>query len=286
MSDYRISVVIPNYNNAEYITECIESIENQTYPIEEIIVVDDCSKDNSLAVLDELSEKYSNLRIIALKKNGGVSHARNTGLAAVKTPYVTFIDSDDIYFNPDKTKTEMALVKKYKEEYGKDIAAYSRTWYLTRDGVPFEGYRYKYKHYNQGKIFNRILTLKYSFTSIHSYCLPTEYIEAAGSYDESSCLWEDLELILRLSKLLEFYYTGQPGIGYRQTQTGLSSKPAKAHIESKRKIFDKHTADMPKIKKISYKTLKFIHKYENMFIYTYTRAKGKMRKIIKSFKKR
>lgn len=284
MNDYRISVVIPNYNNAEYITDCIESIENQTYPIEEIIVVDDCSKDNSLEVLDKLAKEYNNLQIIALKENGGVSHARNTGLAAVKTPYVTFIDGDDIYLNSDKIKNEMALVKKHKEEFGKDIAAYSRTWYLTRDGVPFEGPRYKYKNYNQGNIFERLLKEKYFFTIMRDYCISTESVKDVGGYDEQNCLWEDLDLIIDLSVNNEFYYTGETGTGYRQTQTGLSTRPAKVHTERKRQIFEKHTIGMPVSKKNILKILKFIHRYENKLIVFWTRAKGKVRKITKNLK--
>ena len=285
MNDYRVSVVIPNYNNADYIEDCIVSIENQTYPIEEIIVVDDCSKDNSLEVLDKLAKEYDNLQVIALKENGGVSHARNTGLAAVKTPYVIFIDGDDIYLNSDKIKNEMALVKKYKEEFGKDIAAYSRTWYLTRDGVPYEGYRYRYKHYNQGNIFKRIVTDKYAFTIMRDYCFSAEYLRRVNGYDEKSCLWEDKDVILKLSKEIEFYYTGEIGTGYRQTQSGLSSKPAKTHIERKREIFNNHTADFSKNKKTLYKVLKFIHKYENMFLIFWARVKGKVRKIKGGIKK-
>lgn len=285
MRDYQISVVIPNYNNEKYISDCIESIEKQSYPIEKIIVVDDCSKDGSVEVLNQLAQKYDNLQIIALEKNGGVSHARNTGLSAVKTPYVTFLDADDVYFNPDKIKNEMSLVKQHKENSGKDVVAYSHNMLIKQDGSPFYECKYKDKYYNQGSIFKKVLTEKYFFTIMRDYCVNTESLRSVGGYDESSCLWEDLDLILELSKNNEFYYTGEIGTGYRQTQSGLSTRPKKTHKEKKKEIFDNHTIELSKIKKQLFKLLKFIHKYENKFIILWTRAKGKVRKIKGGIKK-
>lgn len=88
-----ISVVIPVYNVEKYLTQCIESILNQSYKDYEIILVDDGSTDNSSIICDSY-EKYSNITVVH-KNNEGLGYARNTGIKHAKGEYVMFVDSDD-----------------------------------------------------------------------------------------------------------------------------------------------------------------------------------------------
>lgn len=90
-----ISVIIPVYNTEKYIDRCIESIINQSEKDLEIILIDDCSSDNSRAKLEKWEEKDSRIRVIYKTKNEGVSAARNDGILASKGEYISFIDSDD-----------------------------------------------------------------------------------------------------------------------------------------------------------------------------------------------
>lgn len=89
-----ISIVIPVYNVAKWLTSCIESIINQTYSKMEILLVDDGSTDGSERICDEYGQKDNRIKVIH-KKNGGLSAARNTGIDAATGKYITFIDSDD-----------------------------------------------------------------------------------------------------------------------------------------------------------------------------------------------
>lgn len=94
-----ISIVVPAYNCEKYIGRCIQSILNQTYTNFELIIIDDGSTDNT----SEICRKFLQIdnRIIYLKKkNGGVSSARNKGIAIAKGIYISFIDSDD-YLDSD-----------------------------------------------------------------------------------------------------------------------------------------------------------------------------------------
>ena len=95
--NYKISVIIPVFNVEEYISECLDSIVNQTIGIEniEVIVVNDCSQDNSMTIVKEYARKYPSIKIVEHKKNQGPGPARNTGLKHVNSEYITFIDSDD-----------------------------------------------------------------------------------------------------------------------------------------------------------------------------------------------
>lgn len=91
----KISIIIPVYNREKYIDKCLNSIVSQTYKNIEIICVDDCSTDNSLDILRKYEIKDHRIKIIALANNGGVSHARNTGIKCATGDYIAFVDSDD-----------------------------------------------------------------------------------------------------------------------------------------------------------------------------------------------
>lgn len=88
----KISILIPAYNSEKTITRCIDSIKKQTFTDWHIVLVDDGSKDATPAICDNL---FSDRITVIHQINGGVSSARNTGLKYVKTPFLTFCDSDD-----------------------------------------------------------------------------------------------------------------------------------------------------------------------------------------------
>ena len=278
---YEISIVIPNFNNAKYISECIESIERQTYPIKKVIVVDDCSTDGSVFLLRKLCKRYSNLTIVALDKNGKVSHARNCGLQLVETPYVTFIDADDVYYNHSKISNEMMLIKEYKEKSGKNVVAYSAIANITKNGLLQNAIKYKQRYYLQGNIYEEVLTSKNTFTIMRDYCMPTECIRLVQGYNEKNCLYEDLELILKLAKRLEFVYTGEWGTAYRQTQNGLSSRPIKEHTVKLREIFEAEIQPLPIARKMYYRIVRRFHLMYNFCFLFQRRVARKIKKVIK-----
>lgn len=89
----QISIVIPMYNSASYIQDLLQDLKNQTSPNFKIIIVDDCSDDNSVKTVENM--RIPNLSLISLDCNVGRSEARNIGLTYVETDFVVFIDSDD-----------------------------------------------------------------------------------------------------------------------------------------------------------------------------------------------
>ena len=103
-----VSVIMPSYNMAKYIAESIESIMNQTYPYWELIIVDDCSTDNT----DSVVENYlSDTRIRYLKNenNSGAAISRNYALREAKGKWIAFLDSDDVWL-PEKLETQIAFM--------------------------------------------------------------------------------------------------------------------------------------------------------------------------------
>lgn len=90
-----VSVIVPVYNVEGYLDECLNSIKQQTYKYLEIIVIEDCSTDSSMMVLQaHLAD--TRFKLIQHKKNSGISAARNTGIEAATGDYLMFVDSDDI----------------------------------------------------------------------------------------------------------------------------------------------------------------------------------------------
>ncbi|MDR0864810.1 MAG: glycosyltransferase [Candidatus Symbiothrix sp.] len=91
----KLSIIIPVYNTKKYLSECLDSVINQTYTHLEIICVNDGSTDNSLSILEEYAKKDPRILVIS-KLNGGQSSARNAGLDKMTGDLVTFVDSDDV----------------------------------------------------------------------------------------------------------------------------------------------------------------------------------------------
>ena len=111
-----ISIIVPVYCVEKYLSSCVESLIDQTYPNFEIILVDDESPDNCPAICEDYASRYDNIRVIH-QKNKGLSGARNSGMNKAYGELYTFVDSDD------SVKPDM-LHKLYKtlSENSADIA--------------------------------------------------------------------------------------------------------------------------------------------------------------------
>ena len=95
----KISVIIPVYNSEKYLFRCLDSLKNQTYKDFEAIIVNSDSKDSSLDIIKQFTQKYENFHLIN-KDNSGVSDSRNTALKSALGEYISFLDSDD-FLSPD-----------------------------------------------------------------------------------------------------------------------------------------------------------------------------------------
>jgi len=111
MGNDLISIIIPVYKVEEYLEKCIESVLKQTYTNLQIILVDDGSPDNCGKICDEYAKKDSRIEVIH-KVNGGLSDARNVGIAKAKGKYIGFVDSDD-YIKEDMYEILINLIKEY-----------------------------------------------------------------------------------------------------------------------------------------------------------------------------
>lgn len=109
MENIKLSFIIPTYNSEDFIEDCLNSIFSQTYKNYEIIVIDDCSTDETLNIL----KKYNNIKILSTPKNSRQGAARNIGLNNCTGDYVLFVDADDsLYSNDVLEKLTNEITKK------------------------------------------------------------------------------------------------------------------------------------------------------------------------------
>ncbi len=113
MQEVRVSVIMPAYNRETYIRESIDSVLAQTFTDFELIVVDDGSTDTTAAIVDSYTD--NRIRLIRQPENQGASVARNTGLDAARGQFITFLDSDDLYY-PEFLKVAFQLIQSNQTE--------------------------------------------------------------------------------------------------------------------------------------------------------------------------
>lgn len=180
-----VSVIIPTFNRAPWLKEAVASVQAQTYPGIELIVVDDGSTDNTGAMLQELAPAIRVLR----QEHAGVSVARNRGVKASQGELVAFLDSDDLWL-PQKIATQVAL---FRHEPQTQACYTDEIW--IRYGVRVNPKHLHRKH--DGWMF--LPSLLRCLISPSSIMLRRSLWEHLGGFDESLPACEDYDLWLRLT---------------------------------------------------------------------------------------
>ncbi|OOE39325.1 glycosyl transferase [Salinivibrio kushneri] len=125
----KVSIITPSYNSIHYISDTIDSIRYQTLTDWEMIIVDDCSSDNSVSVIKSYTEKDSRIKLIQLKENSGAAVARNAGIEAAQGRYIAFLDSDDLWL-PDKLEKQLVFMQ--QDDIAFSFSAYHK---IDEEGV-------------------------------------------------------------------------------------------------------------------------------------------------------
>jgi len=232
-----LSIVIPNYNNAQYLDDSLQSILKQTFTNYEIIVCDDCSTDNSIDILKGYAAKYPAIRYIVNKKNLGVAETRHNGILQAKGEFFTVLDSDDIYYDVNKLEKEMEIIKYFKNSYNKIVCAFSKIAILS-DDLKYIKDQWPEDMIKEGYIFDEIIT--------RTIMIPRDYIVATsayfdvGKYDNTCTPYEDWDLKIRLAFKYDYYFTGIYGTGYRRHGKGLSNLTNLQNIDILKRVFNKN----------------------------------------------
>lgn len=118
-----VSIITPLYNSEKFIKEAIKSVQNQIYSSWEMIIIDDCSSDNSIQIIEKFVKKDERIRLLSNKTNLGVSASRNHGIKEAKGRFIAFLDADDLW-NKEKLSTQIAYI--LKNNIGFSYTAYKK----------------------------------------------------------------------------------------------------------------------------------------------------------------
>lgn len=164
MSNPIISVLVPVYNVEKYISECIDSIINQTFKNIEIICVNDASTDSSLHILSEYAKLDDRIKIINKDKNEGLLLARKSAVLQAKGQYIVFVDSDDLLHSSDS----LAIMHKMMTEENVDILQFNINLLLSNGDLQLDtGWFQTYKH----KLFSNQEIISACVNNRYNWCL-------------------------------------------------------------------------------------------------------------------
>lgn len=181
----KISVIIPVYNTEEYLLQCIQSLQNQTYSDLEIIVIDDGSTDSSVQIIEKIMEKDERIVLYRLHENKGVGYARNFGVQKATGDYIYFLDSDD--YLPEKT---LSILIENIGEFDMISGQIKNTYLSTSFSVVFEG-KFNPKIYENNR-FNLIKNM-----TATNYLIRKEFIEKNSlKHSETKRLYADLYFMI------------------------------------------------------------------------------------------
>ncbi|KIA86965.1 glycosyltransferase family 2 protein [Flavobacterium sp. AED] len=105
-----VSIITPSFNSEKFIAETIQSVQNQTYQNWEMIIVDDCSSDETVSIVTKMTLLDNRIQLFQSEKNSGTGIARNTALTKCKGRYISFLDADDLW-KPQKLEKQIDFLK-------------------------------------------------------------------------------------------------------------------------------------------------------------------------------
>ena len=219
-----VSIIMPSYNTADYIEETIQSVLNQTYTNWELLIVDDCSNDSTLQILENYNDER--IKVFVNEQNSGAAVSRNKALREAKGQWIAFLDSDDLW-SPEKLEKQISFMEK-------------------------NGYAFSYTNYEEMDFDGQITGVKVTGprkiteTGMFNYCWPgcltvmfdAEKIGLIQIADIKKN--NDYAMWLKVCKQADCYLLDEYLAQYRKGRTGsLSSHSIKTMIRWHYKLFNK-----------------------------------------------
>lgn len=218
-----VSIVMPAYNCEKYVVEAINSILTQTYRNWELLVLDDGSKDNTLQIIEEFSQKDSRIKALPNGKNMGVSATRNRGIELASGEWIAFLDSDDMW-NSEKLEKQFEIVEKEAAEF-----LFTGSSYINEEGEPYKGIFEVPEKITYKKLRNQ------NVISCSSVLVKKKYFENIKM--EKDEMHEDYAVWLRILKLgVTAFGVNEPLLIYRNSRNSKSGNKMKT-VKMTYKVF-------------------------------------------------
>lgn len=243
----KVSIIVPVYNAEKYLDRSIKSLLEQTYDNLEIILIDDCSTDNSKKVIQKYASLDNRIRPFYSEINNGVSRSRNIGLKSFTGDYVFFMDADDYI-----TNTAIEKMVKASEKYNADVVDNyhliiytnkNKNYYFTENKIPKD-------ILVMGNLKNNIDVLTKA-TYITGKIIKKELVEGM-TFDESLRRYEDLVFEHQLKvKINNMIFLNEPCYYYYQVSDSLINTLGEKHIaylDAAKKVIDVYKDNTEEIK--------------------------------------
>ena len=230
-----VTIVVVCCNQAPYVVECLESIRQQTYDNIELIIVDDCSQDDSVSTISEWLETTGvRATFIEHPENRGICRTFNEAVARAHGSYVSIVAADDVYL-PDKTEAQVAMLERLPGTVG---VVYSDAWQIDQHGnllsAKFIGSHRSFETMPEGKLFP--ILLEGNFIPAMATLIRRACFETVGFYDENLA-YEDYDMWLRLARQYEFVFLPGISVKYRVVPTSATRTILKSGGEGLRSDF-------------------------------------------------
>lgn len=206
-----VSAIITTHNRRELLRRAIDSVFSQTYPIIELIVVDDHSDDGTNEICKDPRINYI---FIPKEESRGGNYARNLGVKASKGKYCAFLDDDD-YWLPTKIEKQMLLINQMDCEL---VHCGRKLEIVHHDRVEYDDFLPIINH--SGDMSKRILQTICTTTSC--IMVKREALLNIGLFDENLMFWQEYELTIRLAQRSPFYYVNEPLVVYRIDKSDMN----------------------------------------------------------------
>ncbi len=218
-----VSVGVPNFNYANYILHALNSVVNQTYTQIELIIVDDCSTDNSVEVIHQWINNYKGevkIKFIKNPVNLGLTKVCNIILQNANGKYFQTLDADDILL-PGKIERQVALLEQNDKAafVYSDIAVINETRNIIKSSY-LKHINYDVNTMPAGKIFEALLN--FNFVPLPSVLVNTAMARSVGGFDETLQV-QDYYLWLKLSENNEVIFSKENTALYRMHSTSMSN---------------------------------------------------------------
>jgi O-antigen biosynthesis protein len=235
-----VSVVIPAFNRARLLARALESVIAQTFSDFEVLVVDDCSRDDLESVVTGFRD--CRLRYLRQAENRGVAAARNRGMRESRAPFVAFLDDDDEWF-PDKLAQQIEVFRVSPPDVG--------LVYTGTETVSDHGIRSLHLPTASGDLYRELL-VKNLLTGPTSVMIRRNVIAVVGFFDEELPAIEDFDYWLRVCRRYKVARVGRPLARYnnfRDDSEGAGQRRSlalRANLEARAEFYRKHGAQMRK----------------------------------------
>lgn len=232
-----VAVYITSYNQRDHLIEAIDSVLGQTRPASQIIVVDDCSSDDSREVIESYASRHPGLFVpIMHEQNTGVARSRVDALQAVNCELVTYLDGDD-RFLPNKLELEAEAL----QQAASAGIAFSNNSYMNNDASQHLQTWVDNEPVPQGDIFFETFTRQFPRRSLFRMELVRYTLwRHLGFHDPSLRIYEDMDMRIRLTKVISAVYVDEVTAEIRTNDSGLSKLPHEVHFECLRLVFAKN----------------------------------------------